>query len=126
CFRQRGRTGAADRRRAVTRRYDQRRLAGRKRRRDVQSGKSCERAPPVGLVCFEEQWMISSLNRDRVIAFLMLLPSIVLVAIFVYGFIGWTGWTSLTNSNALQQLSGQPAQFVGLQNYTELFAGMLN
>lgn len=70
--------------------------------------------------------MARSLNRDRITAMLMLLPSVVLVAIFVYGFIGWTGYTSLTDSNALQQLSGMPAQFVGLQNYTELFAGVLS
>ncbi len=55
----------------------------------------------------------------------MLSPSLVLVAIFVYGFIGWTGYTSLTDSNALQQLSGQTANYVGLQNYVDLFTGVL-
>ena len=64
-------------------------------------------------------------NRDRLTAVIMLSPSIVLVAIFVYGFIGSTAYTSLTDSNALQQLSRQPANFVGLQNYTELFTGVL-
>jgi glucose/mannose transport system permease protein len=70
--------------------------------------------------------MFRSVNRDRLTAFLMLLPSIVLVAIFVYGFIAWTGYTSITNSTALQQLSRQPAQVVGLQNYAELFSGALH
>ncbi|NDJ63252.1 MAG: sugar ABC transporter permease, partial [Chloroflexi bacterium] len=65
-------------------------------------------------------------TRDRWIAIAMLMPSLVLVAIFVYGFIGWTGWTSLTDSNALQQLSGQPAQYIGFQNYEDLFTGGLN
>ena len=64
-------------------------------------------------------------NRDRLIAVLMLSPSIVLVAIFVYGFIGSTAYTSLTDSNALQQLSRQPANFVGLRNYGELFTSVL-
>jgi glucose/mannose transport system permease protein len=66
------------------------------------------------------------MNRDRLTAFLMLLPSVILVAIFVYGFIGWTGYTSLTDSNALQQLSGKTANYVGLKNYTDLFTGLLN
>jgi glucose/mannose transport system permease protein len=64
-------------------------------------------------------------NRDRLTAVLMLSPSIVLVGIFVYGFIGSTAWTSLTDSNALQQLSKLPANFVGLRNFTELFTGVL-
>ncbi len=70
--------------------------------------------------------MPNQVNRDRVIAFLMILPSIVLVFIFVYGFIGWTGWTSLTDSTAVQQLSRQPQNFVGLDNYRALFTNVLN
>jgi glucose/mannose transport system permease protein len=66
------------------------------------------------------------MNRDRVIAILMLTPSVILLAIFVYGFIGITGYTSMTDSNALQQLSGLPAQFIGLRNYNDLFTGALN
>jgi glucose/mannose transport system permease protein len=69
---------------------------------------------------------VETAKRDRFIAILMLTPSIILVAIFVYGFIGWTGWTSLTDSNAVQQLSRLPANFVGMRNYSELFAGALN
>lgn len=55
----------------------------------------------------------------------MLSPSIVLVGIFVYGFIGSTAWTSLTDSNLQQQLLKQPANFVGLRNYIEMFTGSL-
>lgn len=66
------------------------------------------------------------INRDRLTAFLMLTPSIILLAIFVYGFIGSTVYTSLTDSNAVQQLSRQQANFVGLKNYTDLFAGILS
>jgi glucose/mannose transport system permease protein len=65
-------------------------------------------------------------NRDRVTAIIMLMPSIILLAVFVYGFIGWTAYTSMTDSNALQQLSGLPSNFIGLKNYTELFSGALN
>ncbi len=65
------------------------------------------------------------INRDRLTAFLMLTPSIILIAIFVYGFIAWTAYTSLTDSNAVQQLSGQSSNFVGLKNYTDLFSGSL-
>ena len=66
------------------------------------------------------------MNRDRVIAVLMLSPSVILLAIFVYGFIGITGYTSMTDSNALQQLSGLPSNFTGLKNYNDLFTGALN
>ncbi len=70
--------------------------------------------------------MFDRLNRDRITAILMLLPSIVLVAVFVYGFIIQTGATSLTDSNAVQQLSRMPANNVGMRNYEELFSGVLN
>jgi glucose/mannose transport system permease protein len=66
------------------------------------------------------------MKRDRFIAILMLSPSVILLAIFVYGFIGVTAYTSTTDSNALQQLSGLPAQSIGLKNYTDLFTGALN
>lgn len=70
--------------------------------------------------------MKGRVNRDRWIAFLMLLPSIVLVFIFVYVFIGQTTWTSFTDSNAVQQLSNLPAKFVGLQQYNSLFTNPLD
>jgi len=65
-------------------------------------------------------------NRDRITAILMLLPSVILVAIFVYGFIAWTGYTSLTDTNALQQLSGLQPNFVGFRNYNDLFSSILD
>jgi glucose/mannose transport system permease protein len=70
--------------------------------------------------------MQQSFTRDRLTAVLMLMPSIILIAIFVYGFILWTGYTSMTDSNALQQLRREPAEFIGFENYTNLFAGALN
>ena len=68
------------------------------------------------------------IDRDRVIAFLMLLPSLVLVGVFVYGFIGQTGWASLTdwgNDPATALAQERNPAFIGLQNYQNLFTGPL-
>lgn len=54
---------------------------------------------------------------DRWKAVLFLLPTLVAVAIFVYGFIGWTGYVSLTGWNSLIP----DFSWVGLQNYVGLF-----
>ncbi len=57
------------------------------------------------------------ISRDRALAALILLPSVLAVGIFVYGFIGWTGYVSLSNWNSfVPDLS-----FAGLRNFTELF-----
>jgi glucose/mannose transport system permease protein len=57
------------------------------------------------------------LSKDRWLAFLFILPSIILIAIFVYGFIAWTGYVSLSNWNSLVP----DLSFVGLKNYLFLF-----
>ena len=36
-------------------------------------------------------------KEEKILTFLFILPSVILIAVFVYGFIGWTGWISLTN-----------------------------
>jgi glucose/mannose transport system permease protein len=65
-------------------------------------------------------------SRDRIKAFLTLLPSIVLIAIFVYGFIGNTIWTSMTDWGGSGALSVDPEKnFIGLDNYVDLFTGFL-
>jgi glucose/mannose transport system permease protein len=64
------------------------------------------------------------LNRDRVTAFLMLLPSIILLAVFVYGFIGQTVYTSLTDWSGLSL--NPEINYVGLKNYNDLFTGLLD
>ncbi len=33
---------------------------------------------------------------ERIVAFLFILPSLILILVFVYGFIGWTGWVSVS------------------------------
>jgi len=57
------------------------------------------------------------LTRDRLTALLMIAPSVILVAIFVYGFIAWTGVVSLTAWSGLQP----DYRFVGLSNYASIF-----
>lgn len=69
------------------------------------------------------------MNRDRWTAILMLLPSVVLLAVFVYGFIGQTAWTSLTDwgRNPAEALSRTPEiRFIGFQNYRDLFTSFID
>ncbi|BDG45681.1 sugar ABC transporter permease [Parageobacillus sp. KH3-4] len=54
---------------------------------------------------------------DHWLAVAFLSPSIVLILIFVYGFIGWTGYVSLSNWNSLVP----DLSFAGLKNYIYLF-----
>ncbi len=68
-------------------------------------------------------------SGDRRTALLMLLPSLILLAIFVYGFIARTAWVSLTDwgSNPAQALALNPQlEFVGLENYANLFTSRFN
>jgi len=66
---------------------------------------------------------IKRINRDRLTAFLMILPSIVLLAIFVYGFIGQTIYSSMTDWEGLGEIVD--LEFVGMDNYRQLFTGLL-
>ncbi|MRX72817.1 ABC transporter permease subunit [Bacillus lacus] len=59
----------------------------------------------------------SRLSADHLTALAFLLPSFLLVLIFVYGFIGWTGYVSLSNWNSLVP----DFSFAGLSNYLYLF-----
>jgi glucose/mannose transport system permease protein len=55
---------------------------------------------------------------ERIIAVLLIIPSVLAIAIFVYGFIGFTGYVSLSQwNNLLPDLT-----LVGLSNYQKLFA----
>ena len=67
--------------------------------------------------------------RDRIAAFLVLLPSLVAVGIFVYGFIGQNLWVSMTDwgKDPAQALALHPQlRFLGLENYRELFTGFVD
>jgi len=68
-------------------------------------------------------------HTNQVIGFLVLLPSVALVAIFVYYFIGRTLYASLTDwgRDPVQALALKPVtRFVGLDNYRELFTGVID
>ncbi len=56
-------------------------------------------------------------SHDRWIAFLLILPSIILIGIFVYGFIGWTTRVSLSKWDGVKP----DYTWVGLENYRLLF-----
>ncbi|AFZ68599.1 carbohydrate ABC transporter permease [Deinococcus peraridilitoris] len=73
--------------------------------------------------------MRSLRNRDQFIAFAVLLPSLILLGIFVYGFIAQTGYTSLTDwgRDPAQALSSNPIiRYIGFTNYQDLFSGFLD
>src|SRR5699024_6360136 len=55
--------------------------------------------------------------KGNMLSFLVVLPSILIVSLFVYFFIGWTGYVSLSNWNNL----APDMTFVGLKNFIELF-----
>jgi glucose/mannose transport system permease protein len=57
------------------------------------------------------------LTRDRLTALLMIAPSIIAIAVFVYGFIGWTGYVSLTKWSGI----APDYTFVGFKNYVDIF-----
>lgn len=67
------------------------------------------------------------INRDRLAAVLMIAPSIVAIAIFVYGFIAWNAWAALTDWRNLNQIQGfgpfkfTSANFIGFDNFSRLF-----
>lgn len=57
------------------------------------------------------------IRRDRALSALILLPSVVTVGVFVYGFIGWTAYVAMSNWNSfIPDLS-----FAGLRNFADLF-----
>jgi len=68
-------------------------------------------------------------TRDRITAFVMLLPSIVLLGLFVYFFIGQAISTSMTdwgNNSAQPPLSANVVKsYVGLENYERLMSAVL-
>jgi glucose/mannose transport system permease protein len=57
------------------------------------------------------------LSNDHLTAIAFLIPSIILILVFVYGFISWTGYLSLSNYNTIVP----DFSFAGLKNYLYLF-----
>ena len=67
------------------------------------------------------------MQRDRLIALLALFPSLILIGVFVYGFIGQTLYISLTDWGDKAALAEDPEyELVGFRNYRELFTGFLH
>jgi len=57
-------------------------------------------------------------NWEKIVGFLFVLPSLIAVLIFVYGFIGWTGWVSVSN----WKRGAQPNYtYGGFDSYARLF-----
>jgi glucose/mannose transport system permease protein len=56
--------------------------------------------------------------RDRMISILLIAPSILAIAVFVYGFIGFTGFSAFTKWDSLVP----DFTFVGLKNFQRLFS----
>ena len=66
---------------------------------------------------------------SRVTSFLVVLPSILLIGVFVYAFIGRTILSSLTDwgQDPTQALAVDPVtRFVGLDNYRQLFTSLID
>ena len=57
------------------------------------------------------------LSNDHLTAIAFLIPSVILILVFVYGFISWTGYLSLSNYNTIVP----DFSFAGLKNYLYLF-----
>jgi glucose/mannose transport system permease protein len=62
------------------------------------------------------------MNRDRALSFLLIAPSVLAIALFVYGFIAWTAYVSLTDWNDIVAFRGPfpLVDFVGLTQYARL------
>jgi glucose/mannose transport system permease protein len=64
------------------------------------------------------------LKRDQLVAFLMLLPSLILIGLFVYGFIFQTAYSSFTDWSGVA--TGIERNLIGLENYKNLFTKLLD
>jgi glucose/mannose transport system permease protein len=73
--------------------------------------------PKSKVVPNEKRKKKKKLNIDQIYAMIFIAPSILLIGIFVYGFIGWTGYVSFSNWNSLVP----DLSFAGLKNYAYLF-----
>ncbi|MBZ9712551.1 carbohydrate ABC transporter permease [Deinococcus multiflagellatus] len=71
---------------------------------------------------------MKGLSKDRLWSVAVLLPSVLLIAVFVYGFIARSVYVSMTDwgNDPTQALALDPViRFIGLANYQDLFTGFL-
>jgi glucose/mannose transport system permease protein len=65
-------------------------------------------------------------RKDTILSILVLLPSMILVGIFVYGFIGNSIWVSLTDWGRWAGLAENPVKnFIGMDNYKFIFTNFI-
>ncbi|NJK79876.1 MAG: sugar ABC transporter permease [Chloroflexaceae bacterium] len=57
------------------------------------------------------------ISQDRILSLLMITPTLIAIAIFVYGFIGWTGYMSMSAWEGIRP----DYTFVGFDNYISIF-----
>ena len=69
------------------------------------------------LSCFSPRRLIRAVSLDQVAAILLILPSFLAVAVFVYGFIGWSALVSVSRWDTVRP----DYTYVGLQNFRDLF-----
>lgn len=70
--------------------------------------------------------MSKKMTKDEWLRYFALLPSIVLVGVFVYGFIGETVWVSMSDWGQEAALSlTRESKFIGLTNYKDLFTNFV-
>ncbi|RME98192.1 MAG: sugar ABC transporter permease [Chloroflexi bacterium] len=55
---------------------------------------------------------------EKIVGFMFILPSLLAVALFVYGFIGWTGWVSVSN---WKRGAAADYSYSGFDSYARLF-----
>lgn len=58
-----------------------------------------------------------NVKKDKILAILLITPSLLAMLVFIYGFIGFTGYASLSNWKSLKL----DFTFVGMENYVRLF-----
>ena len=63
-----------------------------------------------------ESWLRRHVRSDWTAAVLLIIPSVLAIGIFVYGFIGWTGYVSLSRWRGVTP----DYHFVGIENYDRL------
>lgn len=57
------------------------------------------------------------ITRDRAVSLMVIIPSAIAIATFVYGFIAWTGWVSLSRWDTLRP----DLTLIGFINFLRLF-----
>jgi len=82
---------------------------------DSEAAPKPETAP--GLPRFSVPHFLRRLSPERIASLALIVPSVIAVAVFVYGFIGWSALVSVSEWNSVKP----DYTFAGLSNFKELF-----